>query len=511
MKIIILHRPDTVLGGDMIALRRYAGELTALGVDVELRPATQLNDLCRADFVHLWAACSPDWGLPAAREAKRQGARLIVTPFWWSRAERLAFYQHKGDVAPGYTEAVGETLRLADVLFTVTMSEVVECWKLAPRTAVHVVPMGFDEPPVMAQPTEDYVLCIGRIEPHKNQFMLAAACHHLGLRLILLGEERNGYAAAIREHYPQTEFVTDANDATKWDLLSHARVHALPSFFENPGLVHGEAALLGIPAVMGSHGCEPEFFGQGGIYCNPTNLDDIAQAIIAAWNRPRQRWAVLPTWKQAAGSAMLWMEYMRVKTERAVETPWVLERVNGARDVLDIGSAGAKYLPALAYLSGHLTAVDTRPFTAPDGVEAHVLDARNLPEEWSNRFDLVTCVSVLDHVGLDAYGNVADETALTAVCDAMIRVLKPGGRLLVTVPVGKPQLTTHPGGGQRVFGAQELPMQISNKKLKLNSESFWNRYNDEYLPCSGEDVETADYDTWRADAVGCYEFVKRVN
>jgi glycosyltransferase involved in cell wall biosynthesis len=312
MKILFLHRPDMTSGGDYVALNGYTAALERMGIEATRRNATEPGDVSGFDFVHLWAACSPDWGLPAAYHAKQQGARLIVTPFWWDRAERQAFYGRPGqDLAEGYTPAVGQTLQLADVLFPVTMSEAGQCWKRAPRAKVWPVPMGVDRPEVTAaEKPDDYVLCIGRIEPHKNQHSLAAACYKLGIHLKLMGAVSD---QIYSEHVSRAAHNNVVKMSGAWNreisaYLSRARVHALPSFFENPGLVHMEAAVMGIPAVMGNRGCEPEFFGPGGIYCDPTSVDDIAAAIAEAWERPRGQWATLPTWDEAASVAMEWME-----------------------------------------------------------------------------------------------------------------------------------------------------------------------------------------------------------
>jgi glycosyltransferase involved in cell wall biosynthesis len=310
VKILFLHRPNMTSGGDYVALNNYYVALRRAGVEAVCRNATDPGDCTGFDFVHLWAACSPDWGLPAAYHAKEQGARLIVTPFWWDRAERQAFYGRPGqDLVEGYTPAVGQTLRLADVLFPVTMSEAGQCWKLAPRAKVWPVPMGIGwQEERAADSPGDYVLCMGRIEPHKNQLSLARACKQLGMTLYAFGEIGNEeYARAVDREGVVLSERRVGEDAKK-EALRYTRVHALPSFFENPGLVHMEAAVMGIPAVMGGHGCEPEFFGPGGIYCDPTSVDDIAAAIAEAWERPRGQWATLPTWDEAASVAMEWME-----------------------------------------------------------------------------------------------------------------------------------------------------------------------------------------------------------
>ena len=508
MRILILHRPDARGGGDLVALNGYANALRRMGVEIELRWADQVGEIYPFDFVHLWAACSPDWGLPAANEVKRNGGVLIVTPFWRSRAERQAYYGQAGqDLAPGYTDAVAATLALADYLFVVTMSEAVECWKLAPRAHAWVIGMGCDKPAVQAQPAEDYVVCVGRVEPHKNQLSLACTCKALGVRLELVGAIANfEYARMCKE--AGAHLCGELAEQERLDLLSHARVHALPSFFENPGLAHAEAALMGIPGVMGNRGCEPEFFGPSGVYCDPTNPDDIASAIAEAWHRPRKQWAHVPSYDDMAKIAWNALESLRCKSERSVEIPWLLSRIGKPTRILDIGSAGAKYLSALAATGAEVTAIDTREFQPPAGVNAYRLDARKLPDDWAGRFDVVTCVSVLDHVGLDAYGNTEDITALTDVIREIGRVIATGGRLLVTVPVGRSQLTTHPDGGQRVFDLDDIAVLFDMDLWFCKQSCFWKRIDDAYYAAHLLDILHAEYNGWRADACGAWEMIR---
>ena len=309
MKICILHRPNAMSGGDWVALTGYGAGLRDHGVEVDLRSANDIGSLKDFDYVHLWAACSPDWGLPAAREAKRQGKKLIITPFWWSRDKRQEFYGRKGlDLVEGYTPAVAETLKLADALFTVTRSEAEQCLMLAPDATCLIVPVGIDNP-IQAGPEPDhYILCVGRIEPHKNQHSLAAACNQLGHRLVLLGQTMSeGYTDLVRDKGGWVVDLREGGDLLKAQLLARARVHALPSFFENPGLVHMESLAAGVPSVMGSWGTEPEFFSGLGQFCDPSSVNSIAEAIEIAWKLKRVRPAIFKTWSEVAEIALKWM------------------------------------------------------------------------------------------------------------------------------------------------------------------------------------------------------------
>ena len=130
--------------------------------------------------------------------------------------------------------------------------------------------------------------------------------------------------------------------------------------------------------------------------------------------------------------------------ERLIELPWVLSRYRGEPSVLDLGHAFAEpaYLGALAHLRPRtLVGLDLAGGN-PAGLSRVRGDIRHLPFP-SGSFELVNCVSTLEHVGLDnrRYGHPSDPdlegmlTGLTEIC----RVLTPGGRLLLTLPCGAPE------------------------------------------------------------------------
>lgn len=198
--------------------------------------------------------------------------------------------------------------------------------------------------------------------------------------------------------------------------------------------------------------------------------------------------------------------------ERVVEIPWLLSRLGKPARILDIGSAFASYLTAMLEVCGEVVALDTHPFNTVDGVQVVLGDASDLPEDWSNHFDLVTCVSVLDHIGLEAYGNSANLQALQLSSCEMLRVLQPGGRLLVTVPFGQDRVTIHPDGGQRVFGIEALHSLFPLNTWNWLGVWFWNLSGDEYLPSNEESCKAVGYDSsyGRAESVVAIELEKAV-
>ena len=104
------------------------------------------------------------------------------------------------------------------------------------------------------------------------------------------------------------------------------------------------------------------------------------------------------------------------------------------------------------------TEEEAHPELGPAYVTA---DLRKLPFE-NGSFETIVCVSTLDHVGMDnsAYGatdtrsgDPGREVGL-AVAE-LHRVLRPGGRLLVTVPYGAPGGSRLVPSVRRVRGAAD--------------------------------------------------------
>jgi len=126
--------------------------------------------------------------------------------------------------------------------------------------------------------------------------------------------------------------------------------------------------------------------------------------------------------------------------ERAIEIPWALSRLAGATRVLDIGSANAQpaYLAALVGAGvPELVGVDLVEAEIPE-MQTVVADVRDLPFP-DSAFDLVLCISTLEHVGRDnrvyGGGSKTDGGELEALRE-LRRVTARGGRIVVTVPSG---------------------------------------------------------------------------
>lgn len=142
------------------------------------------------------------------------------------------------------------------------------------------------------------------------------------------------------------------------------------------------------------------------------------------------------------GERPRWLQGPPGTDERVIELPWVLARLRAGR-ALEVGYAFAEppYLAALLRAGfDELTGVDLAETDVPGMTTVHA-DVRALPFD-NGAFDLVLCVSTLEHVGADntGYGLEAEDDAasqLTAMRE-LRRVLAADGRLLITVPCGEP-------------------------------------------------------------------------
>jgi hypothetical protein len=70
-------------------------------------------------------------------------------------------------------------------------------------------------------------------------------------------------------------------------LFANAKVHALPSFRESPGLATLEAALYGANCVVSIHSPVAEYFADGTWTCDPSSPSSIRNAVLEAWTAPR--------------------------------------------------------------------------------------------------------------------------------------------------------------------------------------------------------------------------------
>jgi hypothetical protein len=149
-----------------------------------------------------------------------------------------------------------------------------------------------------------------------------------------------------------------------------------------------------------------------------------------------------------------------VVSERLVENPLVAIAVGSVpQTVLDFGGYEGSMALQLAALGHDVTVMDQRsyPFEHPNisAVTADIFDSGVVIEP---RYDVIYSISTVEHLGLGYYGDKVVEDGDAAALAKLWEGVRPGGRLLATVPAGKPTVCrgyrTYDGATiERVFPA----------------------------------------------------------
>ena len=154
------------------------------------------------------------------------------------------------------------------------------------------------------------VLCVGRVEPHKNQLGLVKACRRIGVPVTLVGDAHPAHSSYLNHCLnvagAKVTHIRQVPQAALPDLYDSHSVHALVSWFETTGLSSLEAARRGCQVVTTSRGFARDYFGDLAHYADPAARRATATALAAALNQPVEAQALMKlvkdrfTWAHAA-------------------------------------------------------------------------------------------------------------------------------------------------------------------------------------------------------------------
>jgi SAM-dependent methyltransferase len=133
---------------------------------------------------------------------------------------------------------------------------------------------------------------------------------------------------------------------------------------------------------------------------------------------------------------------------------------SGAKQHVDIGS-DVKFVGMLTTIT-NVTFVDIRPleiklkgFISKCGsIVALPFDDRSISS--------LSSMHVIEHVGLGRYGDPIDPLGTVRACKELSRVLAPGGKLYLSVPIGESKVQFN---GQRIFAIEEIVRLFNGLRL----------------------------------------------
>ena len=131
-----------------------------------------------------------------------------------------------------------------------------------------------------------------------------------------------------------------------------------------------------------------------------------------------------------------------------------------------------------------------------NNVEFKIGDINKLPFQEKSVNNL-SSLSVIEHIGLGRYGDLIDSLGMEKSVQEFERVLKKGGNLIVSFPVGLENIIEF--NAHRICNLEFIKKLFNNFTLVDESFIFKNGYN------SREDFIKANH----PDGVGCFHFIKK--
>lgn len=315
-------------GGPSVRVPQLAAGLRSWGINTA-------HDLARdVDLEHVFNVWPPEETATLINEARRRASRVVLSPIfldlserpYWSGelvsrltagpissraalvleedATRLQARVDRADPllepVPGYFGRVRAMCRDVDALILLSEREQLNLAAIGVNVDSSFIVRNAPPYPFVERANgsdlnrevgdwhvdKPYFVCVGRIEPRKNQLMLAQAMSTLDAQLVLVGQSPNRtYAQAIRDLLGTRVTFTGHiahGSATHRRILGQAQAFALTSWAEGAPLAALEAYAMGVPMVLGNRSGEAEYFGESAAYVNPGSLEQTRTALANA-------------------------------------------------------------------------------------------------------------------------------------------------------------------------------------------------------------------------------------
>lgn len=356
MKVLFQTRTNlySAPGGDLVQMEKTREFLEKLGVkvDISLELEPNLDDY---DLVHLFNLMEPQDIYIQMQNAKRQNKKIVLSTIYglyteFERKARGGLFQHLANVLSpyqigyiktlvrhykekrmhkgvykmlfkGYYSLMKEIADNTEVFLPNSDSEMLRVakeFKLknynyfnvpnAIDKAVFTIGGGDQDNNKFAE-FKDCIVCAARIEGRKSTLNLVRAVKNSPYKLVLVGKESSNQQQYVdqvhKEAGDNVYFLGVMPHAELRQLYSVAKVHALVSWMETPGLSSLEAGAMNCNIVVTKKGDTYDYFKDYAFYCEPDDVASIRKAIDQAYTsevNPELRERILEnfTWEKTA-------------------------------------------------------------------------------------------------------------------------------------------------------------------------------------------------------------------
>jgi alpha-1,3-rhamnosyl/mannosyltransferase len=266
--VALTRRPDLVPEG--IEPYRVDARLQEVRMAVAVPAALRL---LRPDLVHFQHVLPPlhrGAAVVTVHDLSFERDALVM-----SRADRLVF-----------RTLVPRAVRRARRVLTVserTRRDLEELYRV-PTEKIVVTPNGVDPRFAPGGTPGRYALLVGAIQARKDPLAALAAAHEAGLRLVVVGPEKEQQlASALRDGGAELRGYVDDEELAR--LYREAAVLLFPSRYEGFGLPVLEAMASGTPVVATEDEAVREVAGDAALYATPAGLGSAVKRALAERSR----------------------------------------------------------------------------------------------------------------------------------------------------------------------------------------------------------------------------------
>jgi SAM-dependent methyltransferase len=122
-----------------------------------------------------------------------------------------------------------------------------------------------------------------------------------------------------------------------------------------------------------------------------------------------------------------------------LHTSWAARMLAKTRPQVHVSFGDSLYFLGIASAFTSMTFCDIRKSGLPfHDIKEDSADLTRLPRTWTGTLESISCMHVLEHIGLGRYGDTLDASGDRKAAAELARVLAPGGQLLMVLPMEDP-------------------------------------------------------------------------
>lgn len=175
----------------------------------------------------------------------------------------------------------------------------------------------------------------------------------------------------------------------------------------------------------------------------------------------------------ATGESVAWHDAYPCLSDRVTRTPfdphyfyqgaWLARRLSLTNPSLHVDVGSSVAMVSVLSAGVPMVFLDYRPLAVKlSGLQSVAGNITNLPFA-SNSLSSLSSLHVIEHVGLGRYGDSLESTGTKRAASELARVLQPGGRLFLSVPVGRERVCFN---AHRVFRPHTVLAFIPSLEIK---------------------------------------------